>query len=631
MQVGIDLGTTYTAAAVSGGGRSEARIVALGARSLAVPSVVFAEPTGAFLYGEVAAQAGRADPVGLAREFKRRIGDPTPIQLRGTPLSAEALSAQLLRWTLDTVAEREGGVPDTVVLTHPANWGPFRLEMLDEIARQAGIARYERCTEPEAAAIWYAAQTRVDDGSVVAVYDLGGGTFDTAVLRKVGERFEVLGRPEGVDKLGGIDFDDAVLGYVRDMAGPAFAGLDPLDPEVRRGLAQLRADCVEAKEQLSTRAEVTIGVAIADRRAKVLLDRATYEARVEPLVDLTVRALARTIESAGLAPEHLRSVLLVGGASRAPLVERLVAEELGRPVALDVHPKEAVALGAARLASLLAGDTASSARSAPAAPVPSAPPIQAPLPPPPPPTEPPKVPAPPPTEPARPSVPATPAEPPPAVEPPAGPPEPSDQPRASAPNAYVPPGRSSSDAPRWLPSLVIVALLGAAAGGVGLLLAKRSNDSDPTSNQTTNTTVASAFPTAVTAQMDKWISFLDVQVEALNDATDLSVACRATLADLRETYGDVGPNGFPEGLIPLRQGLDARALGTAFSNAVVLRIDTWTSCANGRPDCLQLAELAQVQGDFFRDYGTALGTTVARKVEAPDCTEASDPQSTGTT
>ena len=517
MQVGIDLGTTYTAAAASGGGRTEPRIVALGARSLAVPSVVFTEPSGAFLYGEVAAQAGRADPVGLAREFKRRIGDPTPIQLRGTPLSAEALSAQLLRWTLDTVAEREGEIPDTVVLTHPANWGPFRLEMLDEIARQAGLAGYQRCTEPEAAAIWYAAQTRVDDGSVIAVYDLGGGTFDTAVLRKVGDRFEVLGRPEGVDKLGGIDFDDAVLGYVREMAGGVFAGLDPLDPEVRRGLAQLRADCVEAKEQLSTRAEVSIRVAIADRRATVQLDRATYEARVEPLVDLTVRALARTIESAGLEPAHLRSVLLVGGASRTPLVERLVAEVLRRPVALDVHPKEAVALGAARLASLLAGDTPTG--SPPVTPPPLPPPPPKPLP-----AEPTEAPLSPPTERRSPPVASTPVAPPPAVDQPGNSLAPTDRPRASAPNAYVPPGRSSSAGPRWLPSLVMVALLGAAAGGVGLLLANRGDDADRGSSQTTGTTVVSAFPAGLTEQMGQWIAFLDIQVEAINDAIDQSIA-----------------------------------------------------------------------------------------------------------
>ena len=581
MQVGIDLGTTYTAAAVSGGGRSEARIVALARGPSPCPRWCSRNPPAPSCTARLPPRRVGQTPWVWQREFKRRIGDPTPIQLRGTPLSAEALSAQLLRWTLDTVAEREGGVPDTVVLTHPANWGPFRLEMLDEIARQAGIARYERCTEPEAAAIWYAAQTRVDDGSVVAVYDLGGGTFDTAVLRKVGERFEVLGRPEGVDKLGGIDFDDAVLGYVRDMAGPAFAGLDPLDPEVRRGLAQLRADCVEAKEQLSTRAEVTIGVAIADRRAKVLLDRATYEARVEPLVDLTVRALARTIESAGLAPEHLRSVLLVGGASRAPLVERLVAEELGRPVALDVHPKEAVALGAARLASLLAGDPASGAPSAPAAPVPSAPPIQAPLPPPPPDRA---SQGPFPANRAGPSVgpcnarrtdpggEATrrPAR---AVRPATGQcaqrlraPRPQfvrRPPLAAEPGDSRPPRRSRRR--RRAPARKAIERLGSHV---------EPNDKHNRRER---------LPHRSDRADGQWISFLDVQVEALNDATDLSVACRATLADLRETYGDVGPNGFPEGLIPLRQGLDAKALGTAFSNAVVLRIDTWTSCAAADP------------------------------------------------
>lgn len=608
MQVGIDLGTTYTAAAVSGGGRSEARIVALGARSLAVPSVVYVEPSGAYLYGEVAAQAGRADPVGLAREFKRRIGDPTPIQLRGTPLSAEALSAQLLRWTLATVAEREGEVPDTVVLTHPANWGPFRLEMLDEIARQAGVARYQRCTEPEAAAIWYAAQTRVDDGSVIAVYDLGGGTFDTAVLRKAGERFEVLGRPEGIDKLGGIDFDDAVLGYVREMAGPVFARLDPLDPEVRRGLAQLRADCVEAKEQLSTRAEVTIPVAIADRRAKVLLDRAAYEARVEPLVDLTVRALARTIESSGLDPDHLRSVLLVGGASRAPLVERLVAEELGHPVALDVHPKEAVALGAAHLASLLAGDAPS-----------STPPVSPPQPPlPPPPTEPPKAPVSPLVDPPPPT---------PKVD---GPPAPNPPDRPAGGSAYAAPERKASTAPKWLPGLLMVALLGAAAGGVGLLVARGLREPSKQDDAVVETTLNNRLSDADEALMASYFNFVSRQADAVNQADDQAAACQASQAALQEDFGPLENDGIPKGLTGVVRALATTNLRSSFTALVRLRLSIWERCTAGASDyCTDLIALNSTTIEFLEDYATQADIPVEiAKSKVESCEP--DPQPPGT-
>ena len=101
-----------------------------------------------------------------------------------------------------------------MTVSHPANWGQYKRDLLQQSLRLAGLTEAETITEPEAAAIYYASNERVESGTIVAVYDLGGGTFDAAVLRKTAEGFEIMGRPEGIEHLGGIDFDQAILARV---------------------------------------------------------------------------------------------------------------------------------------------------------------------------------------------------------------------------------------------------------------------------------------------------------------------------------------------------------------------------------------------------------------------------------
>ena len=125
-----------------------------------------------------------SSPERVGREFKRRLGDPTPIMLGGAPHAVTALLAALLKDTVAKVTETEGGPPANVVLTHPANWGPYRRELFEEVPQLAGLPQARMITEPEAAAAHYAAARHLGDGDTVAVYDLGGGTFDATVLRK---------------------------------------------------------------------------------------------------------------------------------------------------------------------------------------------------------------------------------------------------------------------------------------------------------------------------------------------------------------------------------------------------------------------------------------------------------------
>ena len=349
-QLGIDLGTTYTAAAIcranerSPGG---ADVVTLGARSATVASVMYLADDGSVLVGEAAERRALTDPDRVVREFKRRIGDEIPLMIGGRPFQAHELGARMIRWVVDLVSEREGGPPRRIAVTHPASWGAHKKDLLGRALREVGLT-VTFLAEPQAAAVSYASAERVDAGSTVAVYDLGGGTFDAAVVRKNNNgTFELLGQPEGIERLGGVDFDEVVFSHVRDSLGGQLDKLDPEDPNVLSAVARLRRECVEAKEALSSDTEATIPVLLPELRTQTRLVRSEFEAMIRPALEETIVALRRAVSSAGLRPDDLSAVLLVGGSSRIPLVSQLVSDELGRPVAVDADPKTAIAMGAA--------------------------------------------------------------------------------------------------------------------------------------------------------------------------------------------------------------------------------------------------------------------------------------------
>lgn len=349
-QLGIDLGTTYTAAAISRASDRTpvgADVVTLGARSATVASVMYLADDGSVLVGEAAERRALTDPDRVVREFKRRIGDEIPLMIGARQYQAHELAARMIRWVVDLVSEREGGPPRRIAVTHPASWGAHKKDLLGRALRDMGVS-VTFLAEPQAAAVSYASAERVEPGSTIAVYDLGGGTFDAAVVRKTGNGgFELLGQPEGIERLGGVDFDEVVFSHVRESLGGQLEALDPEDPDVLSAVARLRRECVEAKEALSSDTEATIPVLLPDLRTQTRLVRAEFEAMIRPALEETIVALRRAVSSAGLTPPDLTAVLLVGGSSRIPLVSQLVSDELGRPVAVDADPKTAIAMGAA--------------------------------------------------------------------------------------------------------------------------------------------------------------------------------------------------------------------------------------------------------------------------------------------
>jgi actin-like ATPase involved in cell morphogenesis len=374
--LGVDLGTTFVAAAIASSTRVE--MFTLGDRSVVTPAAVYVREDGVLLTGEAATLRAVSSPDRVSREFKRRLGNPTPVMLGGQSYTVTALLGALLRDVVEKVVETEGEPPERVLLTHPANWGPFRRALFEEVPQYAGLDNPPLVTEPEAAAAHYAASRKLADNQTVAVYDLGGGTFDATVLRKQAGGVEILGTPEGIERLGGVDFDEAILSYVDYTAEGALSELDLGDPQTGVALARLRQDCVAAKEALSVDTETVVPVFLPGRHFDVRITRADFEDLIRASIESSIGALSRTLASAQVAPAELSAVLLVGGSSRIPLVARMVSAELGRPTVVDTHPKHAVALGAATLAAeapMPAAGTVFSSQvthTAPAAPTPIA-------------------------------------------------------------------------------------------------------------------------------------------------------------------------------------------------------------------------------------------------------------------
>jgi formylglycine-generating enzyme required for sulfatase activity len=195
----------------------------------------------------------------------------------------------------------------------------------------------------------YAAQTRVASGTIIAVYDLGGGTFDAAILRKTDAGFEMLGDSVGIEHLGGVDFDEAIFQYVRQTVGNKWPS-DPDDPSLPAPMLHLRRACTEAKELLSSERDASIPVMLPGVDTTVVIHRADFEHMIAPRIDDSVLALNTALGAAGVGNEQIGAVLLVGGSSRIPLVGAMLRERFGPIVASDVDPLYAVARGAAIVA-----------------------------------------------------------------------------------------------------------------------------------------------------------------------------------------------------------------------------------------------------------------------------------------
>ncbi|MFF0909619.1 Hsp70 family protein [Microbacterium enclense] len=344
--IGVDLGTTSLAVAV--GDELGTRAAHLSPH-LVEPSVAFVAADGAILTGQGAIDAAHDDPTRLVRGFKRRLGDPTPVFIGGVGIAPEALLAAQLRDVVAAVTEQYGEEPERVVVTCPAAWGPYRREQFARISELSGVRVDEIVADAVAAATFFARDRRLGEGAILAVFDLGGRTTDAAVLRVGSDGPEVLGTPEGIEHLGGDDFDDAVRGLLDQRLGGRISALDPADPADAATLVSVDEASARAKEALSVRDETVVRLDLDGAEQAIALTRPDVERSIRPMVTTAVAALQRSIASAGVDPDDVDVVVLAGGSARIPLVAEEVSS-LGRPVAATHHPKFTVALGAAERA-----------------------------------------------------------------------------------------------------------------------------------------------------------------------------------------------------------------------------------------------------------------------------------------
>jgi tetratricopeptide (TPR) repeat protein len=341
----IDFGTSNTTAAMAVHGGTPVVLEVENSRYL--PSAVFAAEGGELLTGRAAVRQGVVFPDRVERAPKRALARQTRVLLGGEPREvADLVAAVLRRMHTEAVRFHGGQPPDRVVLTHPARWGEALLGKLREAAARAAIADVVLLAEPVAAAWWYA---RPSAGQLVAVFDLGGGTLDTAVLRAGTTGYQLAGAPGGDADLGGEDFDELLLAQVGELArerdecawDDTFGGDGP---RARRDRALLQADVTAVKEALSD--HVTYDLAIVGYTEAFRLTRPEFESLIAPVVDSAVAEMRRTLAAAGVTPADLSGLYLTGGSARIPEIASRLAADLRVAPQLRDDPKAAVARGA---------------------------------------------------------------------------------------------------------------------------------------------------------------------------------------------------------------------------------------------------------------------------------------------
>ena len=376
--IGIDLGTTNSCVAVMEG--KEPRVIENSEGSRTTPSVVAFTEDGERLIGQPAKRQAVTNPENTFFAIKRLIGRPhgdpmvvkdkemVPyrivkadngdawVESRGKKYSPSQISAFILQKMKETAEAYLGHDVTQAVITVPAYFNDAQRQATKDAGKIAGLEVLRIINEPTAAALAYGLEKK--EGKKIAVFDLGGGTFDISVLEIGDGVFEVLAT-NGDTFLGGEDFDLRIVNYLADEFKKD-QGIDLRKDKL--ALQRLKEEAEKAKKELSSTAqyEVNLPFITADqtgpKHLNIKLSRAKLEALVDDLIKRTVDPCKACLKDAGLTPGDIDEVILVGGQTRMPKVQEVVKQFFGREPHKGVNPDEVVALGAAIQAGVLQGD-----------------------------------------------------------------------------------------------------------------------------------------------------------------------------------------------------------------------------------------------------------------------------------
>jgi len=358
--VGIDLGTTNSAAAIFEGGHATVIPSAEGPTMAGkmFPSVVAFTKDGQLLIGEPAKRQATANPEGTIYEIKRKMGTDYKVTLQGKQYTPQQISAFILQKIKKDAETYLGTTIRKAVITVPANSSDNQRQATKDAGEIAGFEVMRIINEPTAACLAYGVD-KLEKKMKILVFSFGGGTHDVTIMDALGNgAFKVLST-SGDTQIGGTDLDKAVMDYITEEYQRQ-TGINLQND--RTAMARLKEASEKAKIELSTLLTTDIDLPFiysdqtGSKHLHLTLTRTKLENLAQPIVQKTERTLVKALEDPKLTPKDIDKIILIGGMTRMPLVQKFVEQIMGKPVERGMDPMECVAVGAAIQGAVITGE-----------------------------------------------------------------------------------------------------------------------------------------------------------------------------------------------------------------------------------------------------------------------------------